>query len=204
MTITSHLTVDLETLSTDPSALILSIGASIFHVDDGTEALTEGLYNSFYCEINKKDQVEVFGRDISESTLAWWSKQSSNAPRVLTDSPEKLTLPRGLSEFSDWIVGLETEVVVYGNASCFDNSILRSAYTACGLEYPWSYRRDACYRTLMMNPPLHYSKEDMDKIAWQEEWQTHIALDDAQYEGWWLKQSYPTEHFIAMSNKLLK
>lgn len=206
MTITSHLTLDLETLSTDPSALILSIGASVFHVDDGENQLYRNLpcYDSFYCEINKKDQVEVFHRDVSQSTLDWWSKQSGNARRVLIDSPEKVLLPEGLNLFSDWIVGLETEVVVWGNGCAFDNAIIRSACATCNLEYPWSYRRDGCYRTLMMNPTLLFNHEELSEVKEQEGWQAHIAVDDAAYEGWVLRHSYPVEYFIGVSNKLSK
>ena len=149
--------VDIETLDTATSAAILSIGAVRFDV--GT------IGETFYREVSRASNL-ISGRTVSASTVEWWAKQSEDAKRIL-NSEHGVPLLSALHDFNDFV---GSESTLWGNGSMFDNAILRSACESVGIEPVWSYRDDACYRTLkkcfpeieMINKPkiAHHALED--------------------------------------------
>ena len=66
--------IDLETLSTDTDAAILSIGAVKF--DPFEDELTNPQMDKFYARISLENDLNL---SISDSTLEWWAKQSQEA-----------------------------------------------------------------------------------------------------------------------------
>ena len=77
--------IDIETLDTAPTAVILSIGAFAFDRFDLNETLkniqnstpdeNEGNYHLYYvCNLN--EQLVSSKRTIDQSTLNWWRRQS--------------------------------------------------------------------------------------------------------------------------------
>lgn len=134
--------VDLETLGTVPGCAILSIGAVAFC--PRTQTLGERLY----IEINRHNTRQA-GLKINESTLAWWKTQPGGLEFLArTDSGGEIlsTALTGLTYFLEQF-DLK-EVRVWGNGSDFDNAILAAAYDAIGLETPWKFWNNRCFRTL--------------------------------------------------------
>ena len=64
--------MDIETLSTRPDAVILTVGACKF--DPYTQTETTG---DFYLRINVDEQAQL-GRHIDENTVAWWGQQAAD------------------------------------------------------------------------------------------------------------------------------
>ena len=65
-----HAMIDLETLSTNPNATILTIGGVKF--DPHTSVIpSQGMY--FKVDV---DSQTTMGREVMPETLAWWTTQS--------------------------------------------------------------------------------------------------------------------------------
>ena len=74
---TTHATIDLETLDTSPSATVLSLGAVKFNPLDTSEPHSE-----LYIKIDI-DEQDSLGRTASDSTIEWWGKQD---PKVMEEA----------------------------------------------------------------------------------------------------------------------
>ena len=64
-----HAMIDLETLSTNPNAVILTLGAVKF---DPYTVMKP--YDDLYFRVDVDSQTEM-GRDVMQDTLDWWGKQ---------------------------------------------------------------------------------------------------------------------------------
>ena len=92
--------IDLETLDTHPSAVILSVGMVAFCPEDGRPWLASHAWN-----LPIQEQLDK-GRTISESTLDWWMQQPREtwaAHRDLVRSIDLATIAVDILEWvSDW------------------------------------------------------------------------------------------------------
>jgi hypothetical protein len=162
--------VDLETMSTQNNASIVSIGAVVFS-KEGVSA-----YDGFYRAVSL-ESCQKLGLHIEAGTVMWWMKQSSEARAALAGGS---ALATALQEFTAWVHQQMTHrgaisVRLWGNGATFDNVILRSAYAAAGLEPPWKFWNDRCYRTLRAQYP-DLALPDRGGVH-------HNALDDAKYQA---------------------
>ena len=161
-----NIMLDLETLGKEPKSVIVSIGAVEFSETEVSE-------NKFYINIDPED-CQSYGLKINASTFLWWMGQSEAARLAITGS-EKVKLKEALISFSSWLLeghnhSLEDDVIVWGNGADFDNTILSSSYSETGLEQPWSFRNNRCYRTIKNLSP---------DIKIETSGTRHNALDDA-------------------------
>lgn len=166
-----HVMLDLETLSSKPNAVIVSIGA----VEFDPWNLTLG--REFYRRINIDSHLDSGGH-ISGSTIEWWMKQEDAARAVFTEGG--VPLPSALYDFRAFVNDLRAEVddstlvCIWGNGAAFDNVILGCAYDATRIPRPWSYREDRCFRTLRAMYP---------EVPGVEYGVFHNALDDAKAQA---------------------
>lgn len=142
--------IDIETLATTPDAYIVSIGAVTFC------PLVVGQYLfEFYRKIYLNHPAKVGGR-VSQDTLSWWEKQKNKEETFSVHG--RVTLLRALNELSGFIQQHTIKrSCIWGSGANFDNVVLAEAYKRVGLEIPWSFRQDRCYRTI--TAPY---KEDVD------------------------------------------
>ena len=155
--------LDLETLGKEPKSIIVSIGAVEFSETEVSE-------NKFFTNIDPED-CQSYGLKINASTFLWWMGQSEAARLAITGS-EKVKLKEALISFSSWLLmdSSKDDVIVWGNGADFDNTILSSSYIETGLEQPWSFRNNRCYRTIKNLSP---------DIRIETSGTRHNALDDA-------------------------
>src|SRR5690349_1008177 len=92
----AHCMVDLETLSTDPYAPILSIGAVRFRFDDKPIHPDD----LFYQVVDLQSCMDL-GLRPSASTIKWWAQQSDHARSVVNDETA-VSLPEALDRFTEW------------------------------------------------------------------------------------------------------
>ena len=133
--------LDLETLSTRATAAIISIGACKFDPD------TNQITDTFHAVIgaNRYDVLSEYPFHVDMNTIKWWRSQSSEARAGSFDAVEgTVTLEEALTQFAIWCGDVE----VWGNGSDFDNAILSHAYAAMGLQQPWKFWNNRCYRTM--------------------------------------------------------
>jgi hypothetical protein len=123
--------VDFETLATDTKCTVLSIGLVAFDY----RSIVEELYIVF----NSTEQ-EKMGRTASQSTKDWWTKQASEASKVLSEStsctrPVKEDLERVVKFISKY----GDKVKVWGNGSGFDINILEDLLVQYKIPIPWKF-----------------------------------------------------------------
>jgi len=121
--------LDIETLSTQSNASILTIGAIKFNRTNFK------ITSKFYKRISHESN-EYYNRDIDENTITWWNTQDEEAKKEIFEYKDRVNLNLALQELSIFCRGARK---IWANGVCFDITILESAYNACGLETPWKY-----------------------------------------------------------------
>lgn len=169
-----HVMIDLETLSTQPNAVVISIGAVIFSPETG-EVGPEIKFNVM------SESSQDAGLHIEAKTVQWWFSIPQAARDRLND-PTPQTLLSALESLNMWLLSKAgTDFFIWGNGATFDNVILRNAYKAVNLHAPWPYRRDACYRTM---------KAMFPHVKLEQKGTPHDALDDARHQALHLCQIF--------------
>jgi hypothetical protein len=153
--------VDIETLGTDPGAIILSIGAVVWD--------TDGIGDTFHQSISLTDAQDA-GLTIDGETLEWWLDQDEAAQTVLTGGD-------GLREtfvaFTEWFEAHDVEEV-WANSPSFDCNHLKYVYNLLDMDVPWEYHQQRDFRTLKKLPIA--AEIDRDGVE-------HDALDDAIHQA---------------------
>lgn len=162
----THVVLDLETVSTEKEALILSIGYAI--VKDG-EIVNMG-------EIRPRMEQQP-NRHVSFDTIRWWlDGTKADAQRHLS-SIEEYDVDVALEVFraavechGDW-----SKVRVWGNSPNFDCDILAGLYRAMGKEVPWKFYNERDMRTLR---DMHKHDRTVPKIAHSAMWDAVAEAED--------------------------
>jgi hypothetical protein len=158
--------VDLETLGTGADAVIVSIGACTFGIDE---------HHLFYSNVDAQSCVDA-GLRMDAGTVLWWMRQSDEARKALYEpSAPAAKLRNVLEEFAEWYTNTVQGGALWGNGATFDNVILRNAFSAVGLAAPWKYTDDRCFRTLR----AMYPSVEVPPIKGV----AHHALDDAIWQA---------------------
>jgi hypothetical protein len=178
----NHIMLDLETMGNGPHAAITAIGAVAF--DPRGEAAPEGFYHPVDLE-----SAMAGGGVVDASTVLWWMQQSDEARAMY--SQDAVSIETALRDFAGFVklvrIAGDGWVHVWGNGAAFDNVILRSAYDRSGMEAPWGYRENRCYRTFS-------AVFDMPEIDFKGV--PHNALDDARYQAERLIAAYKKRELI--------
>lgn len=156
--------IDLETLGTGNDAVILSLGAVKF--DPHSMEMGE----KFYVTIDPAS-CQRYGMKIDAKTVLWWMGAERSEARDFLINAELLDLAAALEGFRLWMNG---DKPVWGNGATFDNVILRNAFAAIGMECPWKFWNDRCYRTMKNVAPKMAVDTPIERIGTH-----HNALDDA-------------------------
>lgn len=165
-----HVMLDLETMGSGGNAAIIAIGAVAFDAD--------GYWNEFYSQVSLKSSMDI-GLDCDASTVMWWMQQSNEARSCFDGNDNAPPITSVLAEFSEWITSLPdgASSQVWGNGASFDNAILSNAYRKIGVEAPWKFWNDRCYRTIKaLNQSVKFVRVGT----------YHNALDDAKSQAYHL------------------
>jgi hypothetical protein len=172
--VTSNISWDIETMGTGSYAAPISLGAVKFDPNDKCVDVTQ----TFYTAITLASSMKA-GLRTDAGTIEWWldAKQAAARERWLVEP--KVDLDEALLGFSEWY-GNDDTVPVWGNGATFDNVILSNAYQALGIDRPWGFRADRCFRTIksIVQPPVKAPKYGTE----------HHALDDAIAQALWLQK----------------
>lgn len=165
----NHMMIDLETIDTSASSVILSLGAVVF---DNTRVLRE---REWVFDIDSQLKL---GRTVTGNTIEWWMKQSDTARSVFTNTAiPKVTPQEFANQFTEFIGG-ET-LKLWGNGADFDLSILidfwhKTINSGFPSPAPWKFGNHLCFRT--------FNKITNCKKLVQRTGTHHNALDDAKYQ----------------------
>lgn len=141
---TLHTMIDLETLGTKHNAVILSLGAVKF--DPWKLGVIE---DRFYVTVDAAS-CQAHGLTIDARTVMWWFDKDRDAARASLLESERVDLGTALEGFAMWF---GEPMPVWSSGAAFDNTILCNAYKAIGLQCPWQFWHNRCYRTLKAFAP---------------------------------------------------
>ena len=168
----NHVMVDCETMSTAGNAAVLQIGAVQFDRD--------GLHGAFEVNISLQESMDA-GHHISASTIMWWLGQSEAARVALIDGQKSaVEIADALHQFTEFLeVGTfndESKPKIWGNDPSADNRWLMELYSTAGMELPWKYYNNRCYRTFCAERAYMGIKRQTAGIK-------HSALGDAKAQA---------------------
>jgi hypothetical protein len=141
--------IDIETLSTSPNAIILTIGAIVFETDETIDLKVLETDKAFYRKVSIQSCKDL-NMDIDSDTEKWWNQQNDKTRYEAIDDPtNRLPIQTVLKEFSEWLkINTINNFKIWANSPSFDCVILKEAYKACKLPLPWKFWLERDIRTL--------------------------------------------------------
>lgn len=142
-----HVMIDIETLSTEPNAVVISIGALHFDSFTGAEL------SKFYVELEPSDQRN---RHCSVDTVLWWMNNQAEKG-VFAEGNTKTPVKSALELLSIYLndtVSEDEELALWCCDPDFDLVILGNLYKQFSIKTPWKYNNGKSVRTIRM-----FSKE---------------------------------------------
>lgn len=167
-----HIVIDLETMSTKPTAAIVSIGA--VRLDAGFN-LTKDPY--FYERVSLESSMDC-GLSVDAGTILFWMQQCHAARQAVT-AEGSLQLHPAIWKLHAFMTQLPGEVHVWGYGPEFDNVVLTNAFNVVGARLPWHYRNNRSLRELRHLYP---------NVSVPREGTFHNALDDAKRQAQMLRE----------------
>lgn len=131
--------LDLETLSTRPEAVILTIGAVKFN-----PFVQDEFGETLYIKPNVDEQIEV-GRHVDEGTIEWWGKQPEDIREDAMGEDGRISIEDTLKRLNKFLVGADN---IWAQGPIFDIGILENLYRARTQPPPWQHWRIRDSRTL--------------------------------------------------------
>lgn len=165
-----HVMLDLETMGTAPGSAIIAIGAVRFVPNNEINPIVEE--EKFYRVITLKSAMH-HGLTCDPDTILFWMKQGEDA-RGQFSKVAAMSLMPVLNDFAAYLKNMGGAVCLWGNGSDFDNVLLAEAYRRTGIEQPWKFWDNRCYRTIKnMQPSIK-----LERVGTY-----HNALDDAESQA---------------------
>ena len=154
--------IDCETLDIGERPVLLSIGAVVF-----TESQ---IHEYFHIGIDIEDSKR-YGFTVSQSTLDWQDQEDAAARADAFSGGEKIKAAlQALVYFFEENKCTE----IWSKGSLADIRWINNALDYFGIERPWKYYKEFCFRTLLKSVP----KFDMPFVG-----MPHNALDDAIHQA---------------------
>ena len=170
---TTHATIDIETLATSPDAVVLTIGGIKFD-----PLATDDLHSEFYYRVDADEQIDL-GRAVDEDTLIWWGKQDADVQAEALDPEGRMSVNDTLKALNKWLVGVDK---IWCQGPVFDITILENLYKTVDLHHNWSFWNIRDSRTLF-GLVSRDPRKDIDFAA-------HNALADAIVQSLCIQKVY--------------
>lgn len=181
-----NIAVDIETLSTKPTAAIIGIAAKVFDFkEDGDSLLLDGSSIRYAIDATS---CAMYGLDFDQKTVEWWSKKPQEAKEQFLDT---ISIRCALVRFIEFIQKEKEKehadkVLIWCQGTDFDISILRNAFAKVYGDsseeiIPWKHADVRDSRTFILegirliapNEEKPYSL-----IPRRNDWNKHDALSD--------------------------
>jgi exodeoxyribonuclease VIII len=165
--------LDLETLSTRPNAVILSMGAVKFDpfslridVDEGINVRVD------------VDEQTALGRHVQQETIDWWATQPQEVQEEAFAEHQRISLTELVKLLNKFLVGADN---IWCQGPVFDIAILEDLYRQLGIPTPWQYWQIRDSRTLF---GVHGDPRDRNRHG------AHNALLDCCYQAMGVQEIY--------------
>ena len=160
-----HAMIDLETLSTNPNAVILTVGGVKFDPHTNMKP-----YHHMYFRVDVDSQT-MQGRHVMDDTLDWWAKQSEDIREEALGDKDRIGLDNMIKTINKFSVGVD---VFWCQGPLFDYAILQNLYTQLGHPVPWQYWQIRDSRTLFNLVPRDKNEKRVG---------LHNALSDCIFQA---------------------
>jgi hypothetical protein len=160
-----HAMIDLETLSTNPNAVILTVGGVKFDPHTNMKP-----YHDMYFRVDVDSQT-MQGRHVMDDTLDWWAKQSEDVREEALGDKDRIDLDNMIKTINKFSVGVD---VFWCQGPLFDYAILQNLYTQLGHPVPWQYCQIRDSRTLFNLVPRDKNEKRVG---------LHNALSDCIFQA---------------------
>lgn len=180
---TNHISIDIETADTGPTAAITQIGVAV--LDSKGDELTE-LGRNFKIDITDYDHQPEFKVHIG--TMLWWATQDPvarlaafgayNPSGVDGVNEDRQTLYKTAEDFCSHIKRIPGKIKVWAKPPSFDLVIIQHFLKVMGFKCPWHFRDERCLRTLLSMTPKDASIHGMPFQGAQ-----HDAYVDAVHQA---------------------
>lgn len=165
--------LDLETLSTRPNAVILSIGAVKF--DPYTDQID--IDEALEMKIDIDEQTAI-GRHVQDETIDWWARQTKDIRDEVFDPTGRLSLEDFTKNLNKFLVGVDD---IWCQGPVFDIVILEDLYRQLTKPAPWNYWQIRDSRTLFK---VHGDSRKKGRDG------AHNALIDCIYQAIGVQEIY--------------
>ena len=135
------LMIDCETLDIGERPVLLSIGAVVF--DDNQ------IFEYFQIDIDIENSKE-YGFTVSQETLDWWNQQDPIAKNMAFSGKEKIDL--ALQKLVDFYADNGCDEI-WSKGALADIRWINNVLDHFGIEKPWKYYKEFCFRTLLKSVP---------------------------------------------------
>lgn len=161
------LMLDVECGGTGNRGALMGVGAVFF--DENSSATGA----EFYRAVNLATAVRR-GGELDPSTFVWWLNQPDEVRQAVIWNT--YAIEDVMAEFREFVVAncRPEDVYVWGCSPTFDCEKVRFAMGQCGVETPWKYFNERCYRTI---------RERNLIVPQDERFGLHNALADAKYQA---------------------
>lgn len=201
-----HMMIDIETLDTCNTAVVLSIGAVEFELHNKSELgffkdgkispnvkPKERILSGFYAEFDCQDQ-KLRGRTTSPSTLQFWKEQSPGLEQFPWLNTKWKSEKKG-SEINYYILSCLAKFMsrpgtyLWANGTDFDLGILKSLFGTYKSTMPGAFFMQRDFRTIagiapMVNPDCLTNKQFPENKV------LHHALADAIHQALKLQTNF--------------
>lgn len=176
-----HLMVDIETLDTRPTAVILSVAVLMF---DPVTRAQEEMYSA---NIDVSLQIMAEGRTMSIDTITWWMQQGYDA-RVKAFASPVCAHPRDAQETLASIIKRPDIDAIWANDPDFDCVILRDFM---GYDFKWPFYKHRSMRTIKALFPLSWKlRKDGTEYG---DFIAHDPMEDCKQQAWHVMNIYERE-----------
>ncbi len=165
--------LDLETLSTRPESVILTIGAVKFDPWSDDVDAEHGLYY----RVNVDEQLAL-GRHVQEETVQWWGRQPAEVFEEAMGEHDRVSVETMCADLNRFLVGVNS---IWCQGPAFDIVILENLYRQLVKPTPWQFWQIRDSRTLF---GVHGDPRDKERKA------AHNALMDCYYQAIGVQEVY--------------
>ena len=134
-----HAMIDLETLSTTPDAVILTVGGVKFNPHNNVEP-----NQPMYIRVDVDEQTKI-DRHVMQETLDWWGKQAEDVREEALGDNNRISLDQMIKTINKFAVGVD---VFWCQGPLFDYAILQNFYAQMQVPVPWNFWQIRDSRTL--------------------------------------------------------
>lgn len=169
----THAMIDIETLDTQPSSVVLSVGAVKFNPFTNQEPFAKTLWRP------SVDEQLAAGRTTSESTLEWWSRQEAHIRESTFTEQGRVDLTEFFKDLNKFLVGVDK---VWCQGPQFDMVILEDLFKHFKHHMNWAYWQVCDCRTIFNMMPADPRKAIQQNL--------HSAEEDAFWQAVCVQQTF--------------